>query len=339
MRGWLAGLLGVAIAAAGANAASAQEPYYKGKTVRLIISVGVAGGFGEYARSLAEHYGRHLPGHPNVIVQSMPGAGGLVATNHLAVQAPQDGTVIAMVNATAPLAPLWGSRGARFETLKLNAIGALDRSDGTCAFWHTAPAKSWDDLRKNEVTVGSIGAGSPMEVYAIMLNRLFGTKIKVVGGYKAGSDIDLAMQRQEVDGRCGTHLKSIPALHPDWLRDKRLLVPIVVADKRNKDYPDTPALMEFVKDKTTRETIDLLTVTQKLDRPILAPPNTPPERLAELRAALAATASDPAFLAEIAKKNLTIEPTSAEEMTRIYAEAFGSPPDVIEAVKAILGAK
>ncbi len=339
MRGWLAGLLGVAIAAAGANAASAQEPYYKGKTVRLIISVGVAGGFGEYARSLAEHYGRHLPGHPNVIVQSMPGAGGLVATNHLAVQAPQDGTAIAMVTPTAPLAPLWGSRGARFETLKLNAIGALDRSDGTCAFWHTAPAKSWDDLLKHEVTVGSIGAGSPMEVYAIMLNRLFGTKIKVVGGYKAGSDIDLAMQRQEVDGRCGTHLKSIPALHPDWLRDKRLLVPIVVADKRNKDYPDTPALMEFVKDKTTRETIDLLTVTQKLDRPILAPPNTPPERLAELRAALAATASDPAFLAEIAKKNLTIEPTSAEEMTRIYAEAFGSPPDVIEAVKAILGAK
>jgi tripartite-type tricarboxylate transporter receptor subunit TctC len=269
----------------------------------------------------------------------MPGAGGLIATNHLSVQAPQDGTTIAMVNATAPLAPLWGSRGARFDTLKLNAIGALDRADGTCAFWHTAPAKTWDDLLKHEVTVGSIGAGSPMEVYAVMLNRLFGAKIKVVGGYKAGSDIDLAMQRQEVDGRCGTHLKSIPALHPDWLRDNKLLIPIVVADKRNKDYPDTPALMEFVRDKTTRQTIDLLTVTQKLDRPILAPPNTPAERLNDLRVALAATARDPAFLAEIKKKNLTIEATSAEEMSRIYADAFASPPDVIEAVKGILGAK
>jgi tripartite-type tricarboxylate transporter receptor subunit TctC len=337
--GWFAALLGVALALAGASPTLTQEPYYKGKTIRLIISVGVAGGFGEYARTLAEHYGRHIPGNPNIIVQSMPGAGGLIATNHLYVQAPQDGTVIAMVNATAPLAPLWGSRGARFETLKLNAIGALDRADGTCAFWHTAPAKTWADLLRNEVTVGSIGAGSPMEVYAVMLNRLFGAKIRVVGGYKAGSDIDLAMQRQEVDGRCGTHLKSIPALHPDWIRDNRLLVPIVVAEQRHKDYPDTPVLMEFVKDNTTRQTLDLLTVTQKLDRPILAPPNTPPERLQELRSALAATARDPAFLAEINKKNLSIEHTGAEEMTRIYADAFASPPDVVEAVKAILGAK
>jgi tripartite-type tricarboxylate transporter receptor subunit TctC len=323
----------------GASQSQAQEPYYKGKTIRLIISVGVAGGFGEYARTLAEHFGRHIPGHPNVIVQSMPGAGGLVATNHLYVQAPQDGTVIAMVNATAPLAPLWGSRGARFETLKFNAIGALDRSDGTCAFWHTAPAKTWSDLLKNDVTVGSIGAGSPMEVYAVMLNRLFGTKIRVVGGYKAGSDIDLAMQRQEVDGRCGTHLKSIPALHPDWIRDNKLLVPIIVSDKRNKNYPNTPALMEFVKDQATRQTIDLLTVTQKLDRPILAPPNTPPEQLRELRAALAATTRDPVFLAEIKKRNLTMDPTGAEEMAKIYADAYAAPSAVIDAVKAILGAK
>jgi tripartite-type tricarboxylate transporter receptor subunit TctC len=337
--GLLVGLLGLALTVAGVGPGFSQEPYYKGKTIRLIISVGVAGGFGEYARTLAEHLDRHIAGQPNIIVQSMPGAGGLVATNHLYAQAPQDGTVIAMVNATAPLAPLWGSRGARFETLKFNAIGALDRSDGTCAFWHTAPAKTWDDLLKNEVTVGSIGAGSPMEVYAVMLNRLFGTKIKVVGGYKAGSDIDLAMQRQEVDGRCGTHLKAIPALHPDWIRDNKLLVPIVVSEKRNKDYPNTPALMEFVKDETTRQTIDLLTVTQKLDRPILAPPNTPPERLYELRAALAATTRDPAFVVEIKKKNLTIEPTGADEMARVYADAFASPPAVVEAVKAILGAK
>jgi tripartite-type tricarboxylate transporter receptor subunit TctC len=332
-------LLAALLAAAVANQSLAQEPFYKGKTVRLIISVGVAGGFGEYARSLAEHMGRHIPGHPNIIVQSMPGAGGLIATNHLYAQAPADGTVIAMVNATAPLAPLWGSKGARFDTLKFHSIGALDRADGTCAFWHTARAKTWNDILTHENTVGSIGAGSPMEVYALVLNRLFGAKIRVVGGYKAGSDIDLAMQRQEVDGRCGTHLKSIPALHPDWIRDSKLLVPIVVADRRNKDYPNTPTVMEFVKDTTTRQTVDLLTVTQKLDRPIFAPPNTPSERLRELRAALAATARDPAFLAEMKKKNLTIETTGAEEMEKIYADAFASPPAVVEAVKSILGAK
>ena len=332
-------VLWLLLAAAFVHPAAAQEPFYKGKTLRLIISVGVAGGFGEYARTLTTHMGKHIPGHPHMIVQSMPGAGGIVASNHMFVQAPPDGTVIAMINATAPLAPLWGSRGARYDALKFEWIGALDRSDGTCAFWHTAPAKTWSDLLTNETTVGSIGGGSPMEVYAVMLNKLFNTKMKVVGGYKAGSEIDLAMQRQEVDGRCGTHLKSIPALHPDWLRDKKVLVPILVSDKRNRSYPDTPAIMEFVKDASTRQKIDLLTVTQKLDRPIMAPPGTPAERVAELRKGLAATVRDPAFQAELVKKNLTLEPTSAEEAIQIYQAAYASPPDVVEAVKEIMGSR
>jgi hypothetical protein len=234
---------------------------------------------------------------------------------------------------------LWGSKGARFDALKFEWIGALDRSDGTCAFWHTARARTWNDLLTHENTVGSIGVGSPMEVYAVMLNKLFKTKIKVVGGYRAGSDIDLAMQRQEVDGRCGTHLKSIPALHPDWIRDKKLLVPILVSDKRNKDYPDTPALMEFVKDDATRQTIDLITVTQKLDRPILAPPGTPAERVKELRAGLAATVRDPAFIADLKKKRLTLDPTSGEEAVKIYTAAYASPPAVVAAVKEIMGTK
>ena len=330
---------GMALAAALSTATAAQEPYYKGKTIRLIISVGVAGGFGEYARTLATHMGKHIPGRPHMIVQSMPGAGGIVASNHLYVQAPPDGITIGMVNATAPLAPLWGSKGARFDALKFEWIGALDRSDGTCAFWHTAPAKTWNDLLTNELTVGSIGAGSPMEVYAVMLNKLFNTKIKVVGGYKAGSDIDLAMQRQEVDGRCGTQLKSIPALHPDWIKDKKILVPILVAEKRNKKYPDTPALFEFVKDEATRQKIDLLTVTQKLDRPILAPPGTPAARVKELREGLAATVRDPDFIAELEKKRLTLEPTSAEEAIRIYRAAYASPPGVVDAVREIMGTK
>jgi tripartite-type tricarboxylate transporter receptor subunit TctC len=339
MRAALRLAAGLVLAAVFAIPCQAQEPFYKGKTLRLIISVGVAGGFGEYARSLAEHIGRHIPGQPHVIVQSMPGAGGLIAANHLYAQAPADGTVIAMINATAPLAPLWGSKGARFDPLKFNAIGALDRVEGTCVFWHSARARTWNDLLTYESTVGSIGAGSPMEIYAVMVNRLFGTKIRIVGGYKAGSDIDLAMQRGEIDGRCGTHLKTLRALHPDWYVGPKFAVPFIVAEQRLPEFPETPTILEFVKDHTTRQTIDLLTVTQKLDRPILAPPNTPPERLHELRTALAVTARDPAFVAEMKKKSLTIDPTSAEEMAKIYAAAFASPPEVVSAVKEILGVK
>jgi tripartite-type tricarboxylate transporter receptor subunit TctC len=334
------GLLVLLLTGAAASHVLAQEPFYKDKTLRLIISVGVAGGFGEYARTLAEHLGRHLPGHPHVIVQSMPGAAGIIATNHIYVQAPQDGTVIGMILATAPLAPLWGSsRGARFDTMKFNWIGALNRVDGACTFWHTSPAKTWDDLLKHQLTVGSTGAGSPMEVYAVMLNKLFGTKIKVIGGYKAGSDIDLAMQRQEIDGRCGPHLKAIRTLHPDWYDGPKFSVPIIFADKRDPEFPNTPAIMEFVKDDATRQQVDLLMVPQKLDRVILAPPNTPAARINELRAALTAVVKDPAFVSEMKKKQLPLNPTSGEEAARIYADAYASPSATIEAAKEIMGTK
>jgi tripartite-type tricarboxylate transporter receptor subunit TctC len=340
-RAWRRGLFGVTAGAllAASSVGLAQEPYFKGKTVRLIISVGVAGGFAEYARTLIVHMGRHIPGNPHMIMQSMPGAGGIVASNHMYVQAPADGTAIAMINATAPLVPMWGRKGARYDALKFNWIGALDRSDGTCALWHTAPAKTWEDLKTKEVTVGSIGAGSPMEIYALMLNKFFGTKIRIVGGYKAGSDIDLAMQRQEVDGRCGTHLKSIPALHPDWITGNKIIVPILISDHRNKSYPNAPAIMEFVKDDETRQKLELLMVTQKLDRPILAPPGTPPAVVKLLREGLAATVKDPAFLAELKKKHLTLQPTSGEEAVKIYRAAYASPPAVVNAVKEIMGTR
>ena len=328
--------LGLLLAATSISPGAAQEPFYKGKTVRLVISVGVAGGFGEYARTLAEHLGRHIAGQPHIIVQSMPGAGGLLAATHLYAQAPQDGTTIGIVNATVPLAPLWGSKGARFETMKFNWLGALDRSDGVCTFWHTSPAKTWSDLLQHEVTVGSIGAGSPMEVYALVLDRLFGAKIRVVGGYKAGSDIDLAMERREIDGRCGTHLTTYKSLHPNWVAERKFVVPVIIAEKRRADYPDTPSVMEFVKDESTRQKLELLMVSQNLDRPVLAPPGVPAERIKELRNAFDATMNDPAFLAEIARKNLQVEPTSGAEMTAVLAKAFSVPAGVVDSLRDIM---
>jgi tripartite-type tricarboxylate transporter receptor subunit TctC len=199
--------------------------------------------------------------------------------------------------------------------------------------------KTWGDLHTKEPTVGSIGAGSPMEVYALTLNRLFGTKIKVVGGYKAGSDIDLAMVRGEIDGRCGTHLTTISSLHRDWLDGPKFNVPVIIAEQRRKDYPDTPAIMEFVKDTPTRQKLELLMVSQKLDRPVLLPPNVPAEQVQQLRDAFDATMKDPAFLAEIHKKNLEIAATAGVEMADAYARAYASPPEIVAAVKEIMGAK
>ncbi|HEX2114618.1 MAG TPA: tripartite tricarboxylate transporter substrate-binding protein, partial [Alphaproteobacteria bacterium] len=255
------------------NPAAAQEqPFYKGKQIRIVISTGVAGGYAEYARVLSEHLPRHIAGQPNIIVQSMPGAGGLTATNWLYASAPADGTVIGMVHSTVPLAPLWGSRGVRFETLKFNWLGALDRVEGMCITWRASPVKTWHDLLTKPSTVGSSGAGSQMDAYPALLNKLFGTQMKVIGGYKSGTDIFLAMERGEVDGRCGGQLTVIKATRPDWLTEKKINVPIVIAERRSKVFPESPAIMEFVKDEGVRRQLELVMTAQSMDRPMLAPP-------------------------------------------------------------------
>jgi tripartite-type tricarboxylate transporter receptor subunit TctC len=323
--------------APGSSGAQEAAPFYQGKTVRLVISVGVAGGFGEYARTLAEHLSRNIPGQPHIVVQSMPGAGGLLATNHLYNQAAQDGTTIGLINATVPLMPLVGNKQARFDAMKFHWIGTMDRADGACTIWRTAGIRTWDDMRSKEFTVGSIGAGSPMEVYALMFNRLFGAKIKIVGGYKAGSDIDLAMQREEIDGRCGTHLTTMKMLHPDWMIGPKFTMPVIVAEQRRPDYPNTPAIMEFVTDDLTRQKLELMMVPQKLNRPVLTPPNVPAERVKELRQAFDATMKDPAFLADIGRKGMQIDATGGEDVTNVLAKAYALPEDVVTAVRDMIG--
>ena len=138
---WVGLLLAVS-----AIASLAQEPFYRGRQIRIVISAGVSGGYNEYARLLATHMGNHIPGKPDFIVQSMPGAGGLLATNYLYAQAPQDGTTLGLIHSSVPLAPLLGTQGARFEAQKFHWIGSMDRSDGPCTAWHTSPAKTWADL-------------------------------------------------------------------------------------------------------------------------------------------------------------------------------------------------
>jgi tripartite-type tricarboxylate transporter receptor subunit TctC len=334
-------LLAAALLAAAPSPLPAQNaaPFYKDKQIRLIISAGVAGGYMEYARALADFMPRHIAGNPSILVQSMPGAGGLNATNYLYTNAPQDGTYLGMVHSTIPLSPLWGSQGVRFDTMKFNWIGAFDRAPGVCLMWAKSEVKTWKDMLEKVSTVGSSGAGSQMDAYPALLNKLFGTKIKVVQGYKDGTEIYLAMERGEVDGRCGGQMSNIRALRPEWLTEHKIVAPIVIALKRHPDFPDTPTVMEFAKDKATRMTLELMTVSQGLDRPVLLPPNVPPARVKEIRDAFKATVTDPDFIAEIKRRNMGLDPVFGEEMTETLAHAFASPPEAIEAARAALGGR
>jgi tripartite-type tricarboxylate transporter receptor subunit TctC len=334
-------IFGVILAVAVPSSGQAQDsvPFYRGKQIRILLSAGVAGGYAEYGRLLAQHMGNHITGKPDFIVQSMPGAGGLLAANYLYSQAQADGTTIGLIHSSLPLAPLFGSRGARFDALKFNWIGSLDRSDGPCTAWHTSPVKSWADMLEKQFIVGSSGVGSQMDIYPAMLNKLFGTKIKVVGGYRDGASIFLAMERGEIDGRCGPQITAIRSLRPQWFTERKIVLPIMISERRSEEFPATPSVMEFAKDERTRQLLRLLIVTQDMDRPLLLPPGVPAERVSELRDAFNATVADPAFQAEALRLHLHLDPVSGAEMAKGLAAAYASPPEIVEIAKETMGDK
>ena len=271
----------------------------------------------------------------------MPGAGGLTATNYLYTQAPQDGTTIGIVHSSVPLAPLWGGKGVRFETLKFNWLGALDRADGMCITWRSSPVKTWDDLLNKESTVGSSGVGSQMDTYPAMLNKLFGTKMKVIGGYKAGTDIYLAMERGELDGRCGGQLTVIKATRPDWLTERKIHVPILIAEKRSPLFPDTPTVMEFVQrrgDAPPARTADGVADHGPPGAGAAGRAGRAGEgvaRRASTRSHRATRRSAPRSSAAISRSIRS----RGEDMTRMLQRAFAAPPEVIAAARETMGGR
>jgi len=348
MRSGMRLVLGVLLAASFSGALTAQEsgpaangsgPFFRGKQIRILLSAGVAGGYAEYGRLLAQHMGNHIAGKPDFIVQSMPGAGGLLAANYLYSQAPADGTTIGLIHSSLPLAPLLGSRGARFDAQKFNWIGSLDRSDGPCTSWHTSAVKTWGDMLERQFIVGSSGVGSQMDIYPAMLNKLFGTKIKVVGGYRDGASIFLALERGEIEGRCGPQITALRSLRPHWLAEHRVTMPIMISERRSEEFPATPSIMEFAKDDRTRALLRLLIVSQDFDRPLLVPPGVAPERVRELRDAFNATVKDRAFLAEAERTRLHLDPVSGEDVAKALAAAYAVPADLVEIAKETLGEK
>ena len=231
--------------AATAARADPIADFYQGRQVNFILSTGEGGGYSSYARAFAPFLTRHLPGHPAMVVQSMPGAGGIRAMLHLASIAPRDGSTIAMVHAGVPFAPLFSLRGATFDPRAMNWLGGLSRAAGVCIAWAGSGIATWDDLRAKEFIVGSSGVGSQMETYPAMLNKLYGTKIKIVTGYKGGNDVYLAMERGEVHGRCGSAISSVELSRPGWVRDGKVTVPILFDTQRSPALPGVPSVMEL----------------------------------------------------------------------------------------------
>jgi len=317
--------------ACGAAPAEDIADFYKGRQISWILSADAGGGYAAYARAFAPYLADHIPGKPNIVIQHLPGGGGLRAMNFLAAVAPRDGTTIGLVHSSVPLAPLYGIKGAKFDPREMGWIGSIATSRGVCVAWHTANIATWQDMLDREFIVGGSGAGSQMETIPALLNKLFGTRIKVISGYKGGNAIYLAMERGEVQGRCGGLVSSINATRPDWFASRKVTVPIQVAINRHAQFPDVPAITEYAKDERTRNILRLVLAAEDMDRPILAPPGVPAERLAALRAAFHAAMNDPGFVAEAERQRLEIDEVAGEKVAAIIADTFALPPDIVKA--------
>jgi tripartite-type tricarboxylate transporter receptor subunit TctC len=327
----IAASLAALVFLSGAASADPIADFYKGKNINWILSAGSGGGYASYAQTFAPFLSAHIPGKPHIVVQNMPGAGGIRAMLYLNAVAPKDGTTIGLVHSSVPFAPLYGTRGANFDPRQMHWIGSITSAFGICVSWAKSGITKWQDMLEREFIVGGTGAGSQMETMPAMLKQLFGAKIKIVSGYKGGNEVYIAMERGEVHGRCGGLVSSIRSTRPDWFPEKKIAVPIQIALQRDLEFPDVPAVIEFVKDQRTRQILELILSPFEMDRPVLAPPGTPPERVAALRKAFSAAMRDPGFIAEAQRQNIEIKEVPGERVAQVIERAYAMPPEVIKA--------
>lgn len=315
----------------------APSDFYRGKTVQVFIGSSAGGAYDVYARMLARHMGKHIPGNPRLVASNMEGAGSLTLTNYLYNVAARDGTVIGTINRGAPFEPLIGETNlAQFDPAQFTWIGSVANEVSICAAWDRAGIDSFDQLFTRELTVGGTGSGADTNQFPKVMNGVLGTKLKIVSGYPGGNNIDLAMERGEVDGRCGWSWSSVVSTRQTWLERGSIKVLVQLALQKHPDLPDVPLIMDYAKTDEQRAMLRLIFSRGALGCPFLAPPGVPAERAAILRKAFDDTMKDLEFLAEAAQALLEVAPVSGEELQQLIAEVYRTPQDVVEKTRAIV---
>jgi tripartite-type tricarboxylate transporter receptor subunit TctC len=331
--------LGVMLGAI-APAAGQDDPaaFYKGKTVRLIVGVGVGSGYDINARVLARHMGKHIPGNPNIIVQNQPGAGSLTMTNQMYAAGPFDGTVIGASFNGLPTAPLLQPNGVRFESTKINWIGSTNRETQTMYVWHTAPQQTIEDLRTKEMIVGAQAPGSTQFDYPMLGRALFDLKFKIVTGYKSTSDINLAMERGEVHGTLA-NWSTVKTLNLKQYEDKLIRILVVWGARQHPELPGIPLATDLAKTPEQKQALQLALARLEFGRPFFMPPNVPEARVSAIRRAFDATMKDKEFLAEADKLKLEIDPMSGEAIAAMLEQISKTPADVVARVRTAYEAR
>src|SRR5262249_21035230 len=283
----------------------------------------VGGGYDAYARLLAKHMGRFIPGEPSFLVQNMPGAGSLVALNHVANIAPKDGTVIAGIHSDTVLAPLFHPERAKFDSRRLNWLGAPVTMSYVLAVWHTAPVQSLDQTFKTDLIVA--GAGGNSITLPLLFNALLGTKLKLVRGYKSSAAALLSIERGEAEGTAGNAFGVLKLVAANNLCENKLPVIGSFALHPTEDLAGVPLLMDYAKTPEQKEALSLVLAEQDFGWPFVMAPDIPPDRVQLMRDAFDATMKDAGFRADAQKGGLDISPTRGVDQAALINRAFETP--------------
>jgi tripartite-type tricarboxylate transporter receptor subunit TctC len=322
-------LLACLCASGEAAAQSAVESFYAGRQVTLILGADSGGGYDTLGRLMARHIGDHIPSRPVVVVQNMPAAGSMAATNHLYNVAAKDGTVIGVIQRGMMIAHLTNPTSVHFDIAKFNWLGSLATETAVTIARNDAAVRTTEDLFTKELIVGGT-SGSDPEVTPRLYNALIGTHFKIVNGYTGTNEIALALERGEVQGIGDWSWSSFLVQRPDWLRDRSVRILLQGGLRRLAELPDVPNALDYVKNDTDRRVMELYLAQKEAARPVLAPPGVPPDRLAALRQAFAALAEDKSFLEDAGKSRATVNPTSADSITRVVQLIASTPPDIAQ---------
>jgi tripartite-type tricarboxylate transporter receptor subunit TctC len=334
---WIAILLALAapLVSPGPAAADAVADFYKGKTLNLLIGVNVGGSYDRDARLVARYLGSHIPGNPTIVPQNMIGGGGIVMANYLQTIAPKDGTYIGMMPNTLVMTQMAGLPGVRYDMGKFHWIGSsMPAAHSAMVTWHTSGVRSMDDARRKEISAGASPKGSFVYTMAALLNEYLGTKFKIVAGYQGIATIYLALERGEVDGLAVTW-GEFRVERSELVRDKKINV-IVQSSPKAEDLPDVPTVDELAKTDDDRGIVGFMLSGNKLGRPLAAPPGTPDERVAALRAAFDLTMKDPRFLKDVEMARSEFGPIRGEALQDSVAQILKTPMPLVDRAKKIL---
>ena len=329
-------LFGVFIGSATLTLASAQDGWsYKNRTITIYSAGTAGGGYDFYSRLLARHLGKHLPGNPAVVVKNMPGAGGVVLANYLHVRAARDGTELAALEHGTAFTPLLTRARVEFDPAKFGWLGSMEQFTPIAAVWHTVPVYSADDLMTTPINVGTAGAGSTTSGYPHSLNAILGTKMRVIQGYPGSAEVNLAIERGELDGVASWCWTCLKGQKPHWVAEKKLRVVMQLAPVGDPELTamNIPTVFERTKTDEQRQMLNIVFGSVALSRPYVAPPNLPPERLAMLRKGFEAAVKDPALVADATSKGFVVQFVSASFVEDIIRRAFAADFALIEKVR------